>query len=129
MTIVLFDGICNLCNSTVLFLIKHDSNCHLHFAAQQTEAGKNTMQQYGIAEENKSVILIKDNLVFYKSDAVIEIVKLLCGWPQILSYSKHIPKFVRDAIYDLVAKHRYVLFGKRTTCMTPSHGHKERFIL
>ena len=129
MTIVLFDGVCNLCNSTVLFLIQHDGKNNLHFAAQQTDAGKNIMQQHAILAENKSVILIKNELVFYKSDAVIEIAKLLTGWPRILKYTKLVPKFLRDGVYNLIAKNRYSIFGIRTTCMTPSNSNRERFIM
>ena len=129
MTIVLFDGVCNLCNSTVLFLIQHDGNNNLHFAAQQTDTGKNILQQHAILAENKSVILIKDELVFYKSDAVIEIAKLLTGWPRIFKYAKLVPKFLRDGIYQLIAKNRYSIFGIRTTCMTPSNSNRERFLI
>jgi predicted DCC family thiol-disulfide oxidoreductase YuxK len=128
MIIILFDGFCNLCHSTVLFLIKHDRNCHLHFVAQQSEAGKNTMLQNGILDENKSVILIKSGRLFYKSDAVIEIAKIVTGWPRIFKYVDIFPKFLRDGVYDLVAKYRYTLFGKRNTCMVPSPNHREKFL-
>ena len=75
MNIVLFDGVCNLCNSTILFLIKHDANHNLHFAATQTESGKKLMRQYNILDEEKSVFFIKEGIVFSKSNAVIEIAK------------------------------------------------------
>lgn len=129
MTIVLFDGVCNLCNSIVLFLIKHDTEYNLHFAAQQSEAGKNTMHQHAIRDREKSVIVIKDELVFYKSDAIIEIAKLLTGWPSIFKYTKILPKFLRDGIYSLVSKNRYSIFGIRNTCMTPSNSIRERFMM
>ncbi len=128
MNIVLFDGICNLCNSTVSFLIKYDTNNNLHFAAQQTETGKKIMMQYDIKDDNKSVILIKHDKVFYKSNAIIEITTLLSGWPRILKYSKIIPGFIRDALYDLIAKYRYGIFGKKDKCSVPSQATLKKFL-
>ena len=72
MNIVLFDGICNLCNRTVSFLIKNDTNNLLHYTAQQNQAGIDIMHQYGLEAANKSVIFIKEDKVFYKSDAIIK---------------------------------------------------------
>jgi predicted DCC family thiol-disulfide oxidoreductase YuxK len=128
MNIVLFDGVCNLCNSTVLFLIKHDVNNQLKFSAQQTEAGKNIMLQNNIATNNSSVIFIKETKVYDKSDAIIEISKLLTGWPSILKYGKIFPKWLRNFIYDLIAKNRYRIFGKRNECAIPSEANKVKFL-
>jgi len=128
MSIVLFDGVCNLCNSTVLFLIKHDTNNQLRFCAQQTEAGKNIMLQNNIATNNNSVIFIKERKVYDKSDAIIEISKLLTGWPSILQYGRIVPKWFRNFIYDLIAKNRYRIFGKRNECAIPSEANKVKFL-
>jgi predicted DCC family thiol-disulfide oxidoreductase YuxK len=128
MNIVLFDGVCNLCNSTVLFLIKYDKNNQLHFAAQQSVYGKNLMQQTNIAGDNKSVILIKEGNVFYKSDAIIEIAKLIKGWPRIIKYTGIFPKGFRNAVYDLIANNRYQLFGKRDSCSVPSEINMKKFL-
>lgn len=128
MNIVLFDGICNLCNKTVLFLIKHDKNNCLHFAAQQTYAGEKIMKQHAIIEDCKSVVFIKDEYVYYKSDAIIEISKLLSGWPRIGIIGYLFPKFLRNGIYDLVANNRYKLFGKQKTCSMPSKANEHKFI-
>lgn len=128
MNIVVFDGICNLCNRTVSFLIKNDTNNLLHFTAQQNQAGIDIMHQYGIEAANKSVIFIKEDKVFYKSDAIIEISKLLTGWPRILKYSYLVPKLLRDGIYDIIAVNRYRLFGKRTTCSIPTKEHQHKFL-
>ena len=127
MNIILFDGICNLCNGTVSFLIKHDSQNVLHFSAQQSPNGNKIMQQYGIEEGNKSVIFIKDNTVFYKSDAIIQIAKHLTGWPSLLQFGQYIPKAIRNGIYDLIANNRYRLFGKRTTCSVPNATNMHKF--
>ena len=129
MNIVLFDGVCNLCNSTILFLIKHDTNHNLHFAATQTESGKNLMHQYNILNEEKSVFFIKDGIVFSKSNAVIEIAKQITRWPHIFKYGILFPAFIRDGVYNLIAKNRYALMGTRDSCSVPSKDHIERFLL
>ena len=128
MNIVLFDGVCNLCNSTVLFLIKYDKNNHLHFAAQQSISGKNLMEEFNILGDKKSVIFIKEGNVFYKSDAIIEIAKLIRGWSRIIKYTGIFPKGFRNAVYDLIANNRYLLFGKRDSCSVPSEINMKRFL-
>lgn len=129
MNIILFDGVCNLCGNSVSLLIKYDKNNIFRFAAMQTKAGENIMQEYPIFNDRKSIILIKQGTVFYKSDAIIEIAKQITGWPSILKYGFLFPKFLRDGIYDLIAKNRYFLFGKKDTCSTPSEKDIKRFIL
>lgn len=128
MNIVLFDGICNLCNRTVMFLIKYDKNNSLYFAAQQTNTGVKLMNQYLVSQDCRSVILIKNDLVYYKSDAIIEIAKLLSGWPRLVFIGVIVPKFIRNWIYDLVANNRYKLFGKQTICTIPSKANEHKFI-
>ncbi len=128
MNIILFDGVCNLCNNTVSFLIKHDKNNIFKFAASQTNAGENIIRQYSLLNEGKSVIFIKDGIVFYKSDAIIEIAKLINGWPRIFKYACLFPKFLRDGVYNLIAKNRYSLFGKKETCTVPSEEDRKRFL-
>ncbi len=129
MNIILFDGVCNLCNKLVLFLIKHDKNCVFEFSPLQTSAGEKLIHQYHLLNDNKSVILIKDGIVFYKSDAIIEIAKKMTGWPQLLKYGYLFPKFLRDRIYDLIAKNRYYLFGKQASCPIPSTDVKKRYLI
>jgi predicted DCC family thiol-disulfide oxidoreductase YuxK len=128
MNIILFDGVCNLCSSTVSFLIKYDKNNIFKFAASQTNAGENIIRQYSILNEAKSVIFIKDGIVFYKSDAVIEIAKQIKGWPHIFKYASLFPKFLRDGMYNLIAKNRYSLFGKKENCMVPREEDRNRFL-
>lgn len=134
MNIVLFDGVCNLCNATVLFLIKHDRNNKLHFAAQQLDAGINLLKESNIIaspnllSEKNSVVFLKDGQIFYKTDAVIEIAKLLKGWPSIFQYIFILPKRFRDFFYDLIAKNRYRIFGKRNECAIPSESNQFKFL-
>jgi len=129
MNIILFDGVCNLCNQSVSLVIKYDKNNIFQFAAMQTKAGEKVINEYRLLENRKSIILVKEGLVFYKSDAVIEIAKQLNGWPSILKFSFVFPKFLRDGMYDIIAKNRYYLFGKKETCAIPSEKDNHRFIL
>jgi predicted DCC family thiol-disulfide oxidoreductase YuxK len=128
MNIVLFDGICNLCNSTVSFLIKYDTKQKLHFAAQQTDSGQNIMKVHQLSANNSSVLFIKEGIVYDKSDAIIEIAKLLTGWPSLFKYSFIVPKFFRDGIYNFIAKNRYRMFGKSNTCSIPTAANQNRFL-
>lgn len=109
-------------------IIRHDPSGQIHFAAQQSEAGEKLIKELAIKESSNSVLFVKDGLVYYKSDAVIEIAKLLSGWPSIFKYSIIVPRFLRNAIYRLVAANRYRLFGKQTTCMVPKEEDKLRFL-
>jgi len=129
MNIILFDGICNLCGNSVLLLIKYDKNNIFHFAAMQTKAGERIIQEYQILNDRSSIILIKEGVVLYKSDAIIEIAKQITGWPSILKYGFFFPKFLRDGMYDLIAKNRYHFFGRKETCLIPSEKDSKRFIL
>jgi predicted DCC family thiol-disulfide oxidoreductase YuxK len=128
MNIVLFDGICNLCNRTVKFLIKYDKKDVLHFAAQQSLAGEKIIIKYLIQQDGRSVVLIKDGLVYYKSDAIIEIAKLIKGWPKIITLFSIVPRCIRDWVYDMIANNRYAIFGKQTNCFLPSKFIEDKFI-
>jgi predicted DCC family thiol-disulfide oxidoreductase YuxK len=128
MNIILFDGVCNLCNNLVSFLIKYDKLNLFRFAALQTNAGERLMHEYQLLDDRKSIILIKDGIVFYKSDAIIEIAKQLTGWPQIFKYSSLFPRFLRNGIYNIIAKNRYHLFGKRAACSISSEKDREKYI-
>jgi len=129
MNIILFDGVCNFCGHSVSLLIKYDKNNIFRFAAMQTEAGETIMQEYQVLNDRKSIILIKEGVVLYKSDAIIEIAKQITGWPSILKYGFFFPKFLRDGMYDLIAKNRYYFFGRKETCLIPSEKDSKRFIL
>ena len=128
MNIIVFDGVCNFCNRIVQIIIRYDPRCQIHFAAQQSEAGDKLMNEHAIKESSNSVLFVKDGLVYYKSDAVIEIAKLLTGWPSIFKYGIIVPRFLRNAIYRLIAANRYRLFGKKASCMVPKEEDKDRFV-
>ena len=114
--IILFDGVCNLCNGAVNFILKRDKRKQFQFVALQSEKGINLISKFKIVPETDSVILILNNQVYTESDAAIEIAKLLPVPWNWLSAIKIIPKKLRDGIYKWIAKNRYRWFGKRETC-------------
>ncbi len=129
MPIILFDGVCNFCNRTVNVIIEHDKAVKFQFAASQTQAGINILQKFRLDQKaSASVILIDNDKVYTKTDAVIQIAQQLTGWPRLFIGLKFIPKFLRDFGYDLIAKNRYTLFGKRVTCRMPEASERHRFL-
>ena len=128
MNIIVFDGVCNFCNRIVQIIIRHDPSAQIHFAAQQSEAGEKLLHQYVIRESSSSVVFITKGVVYNQSDAVIEIAKLLKGWPSLFKYSIIVPRFIRNYIYQLVSANRYRLFGKQAQCMVPKEEDKGRFL-
>jgi predicted DCC family thiol-disulfide oxidoreductase YuxK len=123
MSIVLFDGICNLCNASVRFISRHDKDSKIKFASLQSETAKQLLSKLNI-DTNKidSIIFISKEKIFFKSNAAIEISKLLDGVPHLLKYFQFIPRPVRDFVYDLIAKNRYRLFGTSCTIQPPNQN-------
>lgn len=128
-SIILFDGVCNFCNRTINIILKYDKQAYFQFAASQSNAVKGIMQEYSLEEKAiSSVILIDQEKVYTKTDAVIQIASHLKGWPRLFSFIKFIPKPIRDFGYDLIAKNRYTLFGKKDNCMIPDASILHRFL-
>ena len=127
--IVLFDGVCNLCNATVTFIIRRDRKKIFRFAPLQSPVGESIKVACGFSkDELESVILKVDGKVYKKSDAALQIAKRLDGlWPVFFIFY-FIPSFLRDPIYDLVARYRYRWFGKRESCMIPDPDLRSRFL-
>jgi predicted DCC family thiol-disulfide oxidoreductase YuxK len=127
--VVLFDGVCNLCNSSVIFIIKHDTGSKLKFASLQSPYGLEQMKKFNRPPtELNSVLLIKKGRLFQKSNAALEIAYMLDGlWPLLYGF-KIVPRFLRDVVYDWVARNRYRWFGKKEACMIPTPDMKARFM-
>ena len=126
--ILLFDGICNLCNNLVFFIIKRDPKSQFKFAALQSETGKLLLKKYILESNNlNTVVYIKGEKYFLKSTAILNIIKDLGGYWKLFYAFIIIPKFIRDFIYDLIAKSRYRIFGKKESCMIPSPDINKRF--
>ena len=128
--IVLFDGVCNLCSGAVQFIIKRDRNDVFRFAALQEDVGKQLLAERGInTRELDSIIVIEPGVAYYsKSDAALEIAKNFGGLWSLFAVFKWIPKPIRDAIYDFVAKNRYRWFGEKEQCMIPTPELKAKFL-
>lgn len=126
---VLFDGVCNLCSGAVQFIIKRDKKRIFKFASLQSSYGQEQLDRFKIDKKLlHSIILVRDNQFFQKSDAALEIARQLSGiWP-VLSVFKILPRFFRDGLYDLIARNRYRLFGKKDACWIPTPELRERFL-
>jgi predicted DCC family thiol-disulfide oxidoreductase YuxK len=139
--VVLFDGVCNFCDSSVNFIIRHDKAGFFKFAPLQSQEGRKLAERYGFSsavtdQQPKaddlipidSVILIEDGKAYTHSTAALRILKRL-GLPWSLLYAFWIvPKFVRDYFYKLFARYRYRFFGRKDQCMLPSPEVRARFL-
>lgn len=126
--IVLFDGECNFCSSSVQFIIKRDRKGYFKFASLQSDAGIKLKRQYHAAENLDTIVLIDNDKIYYKSDAALRICKNLDGMWKIFSVFIIIPRSLRDILYDLIAKNRYKWFGKKEHCMIPKQEMRDRFL-
>ena len=127
--IILFDGVCNFCNSSVNFIIERDKAGYFKFAPLQSEIGEKLLAENGIDKiETDSVVLIEDGAVYTHSTAALRVAGKLDGAWKWLSYLNVVPRAVRDAAYKLFAKYRYKLFGKKDECMLPSPEIRARFL-
>jgi predicted DCC family thiol-disulfide oxidoreductase YuxK len=126
--IILFDGVCNLCNASVHFVIKRDVKGVFRFASLQSGFAQRIPEMAKIAGALKTIVLLKNGSVYLRSDAALEIARDLRGlWPG-LYFLKLIPKFVRDGVYDFISRHRYQWFGKTDECWLPSPELNSRFV-
>ncbi len=127
--IVLFDGLCNLCSGSVQFIIKRDPLGIFQFASLQSDVGLQKLEKFKIDKNLlHSIILIKGDQFFQRSDAALEIARKLSGvWPILYGF-KILPRFLRDGIYNWIARNRYRFFGKKDACWIPTPELKARFI-
>ena len=128
-SIVVFDGVCNLCEDSVSFIIARDPNAKFKFVSAQSPLGIDLQDRYGIdAIKDETVILIKDDKVYTHSDAGLEIAKDLKGSWKYLHYAKVVPKPIRNWVYSTIAENRYKWFGQKNECMIPTQDIKVRFL-
>lgn len=126
--IILFDGVCNFCDSTVQFIIKRDQAGYFQFASLQSDIGQNLLAQFNISKTIDSVILIEHEQVFFESTAALKICKKLDRlWPCLYLFIL-VPPFIRNALYRLFAKYRYRLFGQKSECLLPTPSQRQRFL-
>lgn len=127
--ILLFDGVCNLCNGFVQFMIKIDKNSQFRFASLQSEIGQSLLAAHQLpTKELKSVVLLYQSKAFTHSDAPLEAARLLKGLYSMLYVLKIIPKPLRDVVYNWIAANRYRWFGKQEACWLPTPDLQKRFL-
>ena len=127
--IVYFDGICNLCNWSVRFIINHDKQRIFSFASLQSRHAKSNLTYInGQGIKYDSVVYQDDDIILTKSDAVLKICKQLSGGWKLLYIFKIVPSGWRDRLYDIVASNRYQWFGKKDHCMIPAPEIRSRFL-
>lgn len=127
--IVLFDGVCNLCNNAVQFIIKHDKKNAFLFASLQSKTGQKLLAQHNLPlNELNSFILIENDKAYNRSTGALRVAKKLNGILPWLYAFMIIPKIFRDSIYDFISRNRYKWFGKKDECLIPTSELKARFL-
>lgn len=127
--IILFDGVCNLCNGSVLFIIKRDKKDLFQFAALQSELGQKLIKKHHIdTSKIDSILLLDSERYFAKSTAALKIARHLSGPYPLLYGFMILPRFFRNWVYDIIARNRYKWFGKKESCMIPTTELKAKFL-
>ena len=126
---ILFDGVCNLCNGAVNFVLQHDKKGIFRFASLQSEAGQQLLAAHNLdSKEMNSFFLIDKGKVYKKSAAALKVMNYFAWYWKELQILRIVPYFLRDAIYDFIAANRYKWFGKRNECMVPTPELQKRFL-
>ena len=127
--LILFDGVCNLCNGAVQYVIKHDKKKRFRFGSLQGETGQKILAHYNLPSDNyNSFLLIENGKCYSRSTAALRVLKHL-GYPLKLGYALIIiPSFIRDFVYGVIARNRYKWFGKQDSCWMPTPDLKSRFV-
>jgi predicted DCC family thiol-disulfide oxidoreductase YuxK len=127
--LILFDGVCNFCNSSVHFIIRHDKRAVFRFVPIQSERGRRICRASGLdPDEIQTFLVLRNGRAYARSDAVFEVIKQFgCLWRLLLMF-KVVPAGLRDWIYTIIANNRYRWFGRRDTCMCPSEDIDQRFL-
>ena len=127
--VLLFDGVCNLCNSSVDFIVRHDPDGRVKFASLQSRTGRRLLRKGGLpADYDASLVLIEDDRFYTSSDAALRVARYLrapWSWASVL---RVFPRWLRDTVYRWVSRNRYDWFGKRDTCRLPTPEERDRFI-
>ncbi|TAG11580.1 MAG: DUF393 domain-containing protein [Sphingobacteriia bacterium] len=127
--VILFDGVCNLCSSSVQFIIRNDAKRHFRFASLQSNFGQSILKQFNLpTNELDSFILLYKGKIAIKSTGALQVAKQLSGaWPLLYIFII-IPPFIRDAVYEFIGRNRYKWFGKKEACWLPTPEIKALFL-
>jgi predicted DCC family thiol-disulfide oxidoreductase YuxK len=128
--IILFDGVCNLCDNVVQFLIKKDQKDNFRFVAIQSDLGQKILLHIGVnnTDIDSIIVYIPSKAYYYKSDAAFVIAKSVGGVFSLLTFFKVFPESLRNLVYDYIAKNRYKWYGKKENCMIPTLQIQEKFL-
>ena len=127
--VILFDGVCNFCNSSVQFVIRRDPKRYFRFAPLQSEYGQTQLKRYGLPLESfGSFILIENNKAYTRSTASLRVARKLSGGWSLLYGFILVPAFLRNMVYEFVAQNRYRWFGKKDACMIPTAEQRTLFL-
>ena len=127
--VILFDGVCNMCISSVKFIIKRDSKDVFRFVSIQSDIGQLLIKQNNIdVNKNDSIILIDDKKIKYRSNAVLTLLWYLNTFWKVLVIFYPLPSFLRDILYKFIAKRRYIFFGRKNKCMIPDKKYEFKFL-
>ena len=127
-SIVLFDGVCNLCNNSVQFIIRHDPNARFQFASLQSPQAQKLLAGHRLEGYLASIVLVEDLEIYTASTAALRIARRLSGLWSLFYVFIIIPRPIRDWAYSIVARNRYRWFGRRDECMVPTPNLRERFL-
>ena len=126
--VVLFDGVCSLCNASIDFIIRHEKGDKLTFASLQSDAGKAILEKSGVEVIPDSILLYNDGKLLVESTAVLCIARFLKRPYSWLNFLSIVPMNIRDTVYRLVARNRYKWFGKRDTCRIPTPQERDKLL-
>lgn len=128
--IILFDGVCNLCDSSIQFIIKHDKKDIFRFVALQSDMGLEITKHIGVDTSKIDSILLYEpgKAYYYKAEAALKIAKELGGIYTIISCFSILPNFLTNTVYDYIARNRYKWYGKKDACMIPTPELKAKFL-
>lgn len=127
--LLLFDGVCNLCNRSVRFIIERDKKKKFRFAPLQGTAGQEILRRFGLSPDDiNSFILLEGDKIYTRSTGALRVARKLRGGWKLLYGFIIVPRIIRDAVYDVIARNRYKWFGKKEECLLPAPELKERFL-
>ncbi|RYY39338.1 MAG: thiol-disulfide oxidoreductase DCC family protein [Chitinophagaceae bacterium] len=127
--VILFDGVCNYCDAVVNFVIRADRGKNIRYAALQSEAGQKLLEQYGLPREKfDSFVFVENGKALNRSTAMLHVVPYLPWYFQPARLGWLLPRALRDAVYNWVARNRYKWFGRRDACMIPTPDVRSRFL-
>ncbi len=127
--LILFDGVCNFCNSSVNFIIRKDKQDNFRFLALQSERGQKIVKQYNLDPENlQTVILLQNGKIYTRSTAALRVAKQLSGGWKLFYGFVIVPPVIRDFFYNIISKNRYKWWGQRDSCMVPGPEVRKKFL-